>query len=169
MMKCPRCATVLNPVIYDGQNIEVCPQCQGEWLSSEELGKIVEHHDEVFTPAEIASIKGVNRELFTAEKDDHDELDCPHCGEQMEHFNYGETSGVILHKCHECDGIWMDKDELRKVEILVDGWKDALADDEKKYGPILAKVEKQEDAELDKNVSISKFGFVNAILRRFCE
>jgi hypothetical protein len=30
-------------------------------------------------------------------------------------------------------------------------------------------VEKQEKAEMDKNVSISHIGFVNAILRRFCE
>jgi hypothetical protein len=168
-MKCPRCGSALAPVVYDDQNIEVCTQCKGEWLAAEELGKIVEHHDEIFTPKEIASIQGVSKEIFTAEKDDHDELECPQCGVSMEHFNYGETSGVILHKCIECDGIWMDKDELRKVEILVDGWKGALQEDVKKFGPILAKVEKQEDAELDRNVSISKFGFVNAILRRFCE
>jgi hypothetical protein len=51
----------------------------------------------------------------------------------------------------------------------VDGWKGALQEDVTKYGPILAKIEKQEDAEMDRNVSISKFGFINAILRRFCE
>jgi Zn-finger nucleic acid-binding protein len=168
-MNCPRCHAALNPAKYEGQEINVCTGCQGEWLSSEELGKIVEHHDEIFTPAEIASIQGVSRELFTAEKDDHDELDCPGCGAEMEHFNYGDTSGIILHKCVECDGIWMDKDELRKVEALVDGWKSHLAEDDAKFGPILAKVEKQEKAEMDKNVSISHIGFVNAILRRFCE
>ena len=168
-MKCPRCGSALEPVVYDGQNIEVCSQCKGEWLSSEELGKIVEHHDEIFTPQEIASMQGVSKELFTVEKDDHDELDCPQCGAQMEHFNYGDTSGIILHKCVECDGIWMDKNELKNVEILVAGWKGALQEDVTKYGPILAKIEKQEDAEMDRNVSISKFGFINAILRRFCE
>jgi Zn-finger nucleic acid-binding protein len=168
-MKCPRCGSDLEPVVYDDQKIEVCSQCQGEWLSSEELGKIVEHHDEVFTPAEIAAMQGVNKEVFTAERDDHDELECPQCGSEMEHFNYGDTSGLILHKCIDCDGIWMDKDELRKVETLVDGWKGALQDDVKKYGPLIDKVQKQEQAEMDRNVSISKVGFVNAILRRFCE
>ena len=168
-MKCPRCGSALEPVVYDGQNIEVCSHCKGEWLSSEELGKIVEHHDEIFTPQEIASVQGVSKELFTAEKDDHDELDCPQCGGQMEHFNYGDTSGIILHKCAECDGIWMDRDELRNIEMLVNGWKGALQEDVAKYGPLLAKIEKQEDAEIDRNVSISKFGFINAILRRFSE
>ena len=61
----------------------------------------------------------------------------------------------------------MDKDELRRVEALVDGWKSHLADDEEKFGPILEKVEQQEQAEMKKNASISRFGFINAILRRF--
>jgi Zn-finger nucleic acid-binding protein len=168
-MKCPRCSSSLERAVYDGQKIDVCPDCEGEWLSSDELGKIVERHDEVFTADEIVSLQGVNHEVFTAEKDDHDELDCPQCGARMEHFNYGETSGVILHKCIDCDGIWMDKDELRKVEMLVDGWKGSLQGDMQKYGTILDKVRKQEDADTDRTVSISHFGFVNALLRRFCE
>jgi len=150
--------------------IEVCPDCKGEWLHAGELQKIVEHHDEVFTPEEVASLEAVNKEIFTAEKDDHDELSCPHCeNAQMEHFNYGDTSGIILHKCPECGGIWTDKDQLKKVEELVDGWKADLNQDSAKYGPILQKVEAEEQKELDRNVSISKFGFVNAVLRRFCE
>jgi Zn-finger nucleic acid-binding protein len=169
-MKCPRCNSTLNPVEYDGQVVEVCPDCKGEWLHAGELQKIVEHHNEVFTPEEIASIKAVNKEIFTAEMDDHDELNCPLCGDvRMEHFNYGDTSGIILHKCTECGGIWMDKDQLQKVEEVVDGWKADLRQDEVKYGPVLQKVEAEEQKDLDKAVSISRFGFVNAVLRRFCE
>ena len=150
--------------------IDVCPDCQGEWLHAGELQKIVEHHDEVFTPAEIASLAAVNKEIYTAEEDDHDELNCPVCeGVRMEHFNYGDTSGIVLHKCNECGGIWCDKDQLTKVEELVDGWKADLNQDAAKYGPMLAKVEAEEHKELDRSVSISKFGFVNCVLRRFCE
>ena len=150
--------------------IEVCPDCKGEWLHAGELQKIVEHHDEVFTQEEIASLEAVNKEIFTAEKENFDELSCPHCeNAQMEHFNYGDTSGIILHKCPECGGIWTDKDQLKKVEELVDGWKADLNQDSAKYGPILQKVETEEQKELDRDVSISKFGFVNAVLRRFCE
>src|ERR1700677_4294718 len=109
-MKCPRCSSPLNPVECDGVEIHMCPSCGGEWLESVELLQLVEHHSAVFTPEEIASIDGVNKEIFTAELNDHDELDCPDCeGIRMEHFNYGDTSGIILHKCQECDGIWVDK------------------------------------------------------------
>jgi uncharacterized protein len=169
-MNCPRCNSVLQSVEYDGQKVEVCSGCKGEWLFAGELQKIVEHHDEVFTPEEIASLDAVNKEIFTAEKDDKDELKCPACGDvQMEHFNYGDTSGIILHKCIECGGIWMDKDELKKIEDVVDGWKADLGQDANKYDSVLQKIDVEEQKELDKAVSISHFGFVNTVLRRFCE
>jgi Zn-finger nucleic acid-binding protein len=169
-MNCPRCGSVLRPVEHDGQTVCVCPDCKGEWLHAGELQKIVEHHDEVFTPAEIASLDAVNKEILTAEKDDHDELNCPVCGNvRMEHFNYGDTSGIILHKCTECGGIWMDKDQLTKIEEVVDGWKADLGKDEAQYDSVLQKIDAEEQKELDRDVSISRFGFINALLRRFCE
>lgn len=169
-MKCPRCDSPLDAVDYNGQIVEVCPNCAGEWLHAGELQKLVEHHDEIFTPEEIASLDAVNKEIFTPEKDDHDVLDCPLCENvQMEHFNYGDTSGIILHKCPECGGIWTDKDQLKKVEETVDGWKADLGLDVKQYGGVLRKIETEEQKELDKDVSISRFGFVNAVLRRLCE
>jgi hypothetical protein len=168
-MNCPRCHSALNAVEYDGELVQVCSQCKGEWLASGELEKIVQHHDEVFTPEELASVPGVNKDVFTAEKDDHDELNCPECGVQMEHFNYGDTSGVILHKCTQCNGIWMDKDELKMVEELVDGWKARLGQDLATYGPVLQKIQMKEEADFGREVSISRFGFVNAFLRHFID
>ncbi|MGH7977483.1 MAG: zf-TFIIB domain-containing protein [Limisphaerales bacterium] len=169
-MKCPRCNSILSETEYDGVKVEVCPSCKGEWLFAGELQKIVEHHDDVFTPEEIASMDAVNTETLTAEKDDKDELNCPTCGDvRMEHFNYGDTSGIILHKCTECGGIWMDKDQLTKIEEAVDGWKSDLGKDEEKYDSVLQKIDVEEQKELDKDVSISRFGFVNKVLRRFCE
>jgi Zn-finger nucleic acid-binding protein len=87
----------------------------------------------------------------------------------MEHFNYGDTSGIILHKCTECGGIWMDKDQLQKVEELADGWKADLKQDSGNYDSILQKIDVEEQKELDQAVSISRFRFVNKVLRRFCE
>ena len=169
-MKCPRCNTTLRSTEYDGQIVEVCPGCQGEWLQAGELLKIAEHHDEVFTSEETASFAPVDKEIFTPEKDDHDELNCPVCETvQMEHFNYADTSGIILHKCLQCEGLWMDKDQLQKIEEVVDGWKADLGKDMAKYGQVLQKIDVEEQKELDKTVSISRFGFFNAVLRKFCE
>jgi uncharacterized protein len=167
-MKCPRCSTLLKAEEYDGVQIEVCPDCKGEWLQAGELEKIAEHHEEEFTESEIASLDGVNKEIFTKTETEHDELHCPECEDvEMKHFNYGDTSGLILDKCPDCGGIWTDRGQLEKVEELVDGWKSYLEQDTEKYGSILDKVAAKEEADLDKSVSISRFGFVNAILRQF--
>jgi Zn-finger nucleic acid-binding protein len=169
-MNCPRCGEDLSPIEYDGVSIEVCGGCKGEWLHAGELQKIVEHHDEVFTSEEISSLEAVNKQILTAEKDNRDELNCPACETvAMEHFNYGDTSGIILHKCPECGGVWADKDQLERVEEVVDGWNADLNRDMVKYGPVLRKIEIEDQKEFDRSVSISKFGFVNAVLRHFCE
>ena len=63
----------------------------------------------------------------------------------------------------------MDKDQLLKVEEVVDGWKSDLGADVAKYGAVVDKIEVEEQKELDRDVSISRFGFINAVLRRFCE
>ena len=167
-MKCPRCSSTLKGVEYDEVEVQVCPDCEGEWLAAGELAEIAEHHEEKFTSEELAKLDGVNKEIFTATEVDHDELKCPECeGVEMKHFNYGDTSGLLLDKCPECGGIWTDKGQLEKVEELVDGWQSHLEEDTEKYGSILEKVRTNEENELGQSVSISRFGFVNAILRQF--
>ena len=166
-MKCPRCRSVLRVVEYDGIQIEVCSDCRGEWLHAEELEKLVEHHDHVFSARDIAALETVNRPLTPMEEQDRDILNCPHCETiEMERFNYADASDLQLHKCPECGGIWADKDQLEKVEELVDGWKASLTEDTAKYGPILKKIAAEERKELDRDVSISRFAVVNTILRR---
>ena len=124
--------------------------CKGEWLEADALGKIAEHHEEVFTSEEIGKLDGVNKEIFTATETDHDELHCPECEDvEMKHFNYGETSGLLLDKCPKCGGIWLDAGQMEKVEELVDGWKSHLEQDTEAYGEILDKVAAKETEELD--------------------
>ena len=53
--------------------------------------------------------------------------------------------------------------------MLVDGWKEHLSQDIAKYGSVVEKIELKEQQDLDKGITISRFGFVNAVLRRFCE
>ena len=55
------------------------------------------------------------------------------------------------------------------MKKLVDGWKADLGKDEKQYGSVLQKINAEEQKELNRDVSISRFGFINAVLRRFCE
>jgi len=169
-MKCPRCNSLLTEVEYDGVEVEVCSDCRGEWLHAEELQKIVEHHDHVFSAKEITSLEAVSKPVLAVEDQSRDVLNCPYCETlEMERFNYADTSGILLHKCLECGGIWADKEQLERIEELVAGWKDCLAQDAGKYAVILKKIDAEETKEYDRDVSLSRFGFVNAFLRRFSE
>ena len=122
------------------------------------------------TPRKSPRWRPSTSRFLTVEDQGRDVFNCPYCETiEMERFNYADTSGVMLHKCLECGGIWADKDQLEKIEELVDGWKASLNKDTAKYGGILKKINTEEQNELDRDVTISRFGFVNAFLRRFTE
>jgi Zn-finger nucleic acid-binding protein len=169
-MRCPRCNSILTGVEFDGVEVEVCSECRGEWLYAEELQKIVEHHDNVLSSKEIAALEAVHKPILTVEEQSRDALNCPYCETiEMERFNYATTSGIMLHKCLECGGIWADKEQLEKIEELVESWKECLNSDAAQFGSVLKKISAEESREFDHDVTISRFGFVNAFLRRFCE
>jgi Zn-finger nucleic acid-binding protein len=147
-------------------SIETCPGCEGEWLDGGELGKIVHTVEEAFSPEEVEALDAVNESVFTLDDSPANQLMCPTCtGVELNRFNYACSSGIALDKCPGCEGIWLDKDEIENVQILVEEWDKKLEEDLETYGPILEKTREQSQAQMDEAVSVSHFGFVNAILR----
>jgi len=168
MLQCPRDGDVLCNIEYEGVEIETCPTCKGEWLDSDELKKIVQTAEQQFTPEEIADLDAVNRSVFHIDDSVPNQVQCPKCeGVELNRFNYASSSGIELDKCPACGGIWLDKDELEKVQILIEESNKQLGQDMKKYGKLLGKVRVEQEAGVDRAVSVSRFGFVNAILRYF--
>ena len=90
------------------------------------------------------------------------DLQCPKCDGRTDAVNYGGDSGVVIDKCTGCGGIWLDAQEIEKVQMLVEGWRDNLPADLQQYGQKLRKVEAELDAA--DNVRVSRFRFVNAII-----
>ncbi|GAH31572.1 unnamed protein product, partial [marine sediment metagenome] len=163
---CPGCKSTLRTIQYEGITIETCEKCGGNWLDADELGKIVRIREEKFDEeerraiAESTTITGVHLE------DVDRDLACPKCGGTTDAINYGGDTGIILDRCTGCGGFWLDAGEIEKVQMVIEGWKDMLPDDLKKYGPKLREVEVQVDRATD--VEISKLpvvgGFINAAI-----
>ncbi|MFP4056258.1 MAG: zf-TFIIB domain-containing protein [Candidatus Brocadiia bacterium] len=167
-MRCPRCNETLRAVRYEGVPVETCPACEGEWLDAEELGKVVHTVEETFTPEQVTALDAINESVFSLDDSPPNQLHCPKCpGVELNRFNYASSSGIALDKCPGCGGIWLDKDELEHVQILVEEWEKKLDEDREKYGPALEKARQRVHQELDQGASVSRFGFVNAILRGF--
>ena len=68
-------------------------------------------------------------------------------------MNYGGNTGIIVDRCTTCRGIWLDGHELEKIQMVIEGWDDALPDDLQKYGPRLRDVAAQLDEADDVHVS----------------
>jgi len=161
-MKCPNCQGILKTTSYEGIKIETCPQCSGEWLDADELGHVNRVREVRFSEEERRAIAQSTSITGVPLEDVDRDLACPKCGGQTDAVNFGGDSGIISDRCTGCKGFWLDKDELEKIQSLVEGWDDCLPDDLAKHGEKLHQVAERVDAE--DNVNISHFGFVNAMI-----
>jgi hypothetical protein len=161
-MNCPHCQSRLETKTYEGIHIETCPGCHGEWLDEGELGHINRVRESRFEPQErravAAAIKIKGVKLSDVDRD----LVCPKCRGQTDAVNFGGNSGIIMDRCTGCGGIWLDAEELEKVQMLVEGWQDGLQDDLAKYGPRLHQIAEEVDRRDD--FKLARFGFINAII-----
>ena len=161
-MKCPNCGGRLRAIEYEGIHLETCDSCQGEWLDAEELKQVVKARQVRFDEqerraiAESTTIQGVK--LDQVDRD----LTCPKCGGQTDAINYGGDTGIIIDRCTQCRGIWLDAKELERIQMLVEGGDDGLQDDLAKYAPGLRKIAADVDRRDD--VRVSRLGFMNAVI-----
>lgn len=132
-MNCPHCGTPLHRIDYEGIAVDSCARCNGEWLDFDELGKVTKLREARFDPeirravAEAASLQGIP----VAERERR--VICPKCYVPMGPVNYGGGSGIIVDRCPECGGFWLDDKELEGVQMVVEGWDDALPEDLAQY------------------------------------
>jgi uncharacterized protein len=167
IMKCPRCDSELKTIDYEGAKIETCSSCGGEWLDNAELKQIVQTVEKPFPQEMRDSLDAVNKSIFSIDESVDNQLSCPNCSDvELNRFNYASSSGIALDKCPVCGGFWLDKEELEHVQVLVEEWRSKLEEDITKYGPVLERVKREAEDRERASFQISRFGFVNAVLRQ---
>ena len=111
-MKCPSCDEVLHRIEYEGMPICTCPGCKGEFLDGKELKYIERKQELQFDRAER------NRLLYGKKGPKKEKrLVCPRCGNHMSKGRYRKTEVIIDH-CKSCMGVWLDDQELEKIQVL---------------------------------------------------
>jgi len=156
----------MKTIRYEGVEIETCPGCGGEWLDGGELRSVVNTVEEAFPQEMVASLDAINENIFAIDESCENQLSCPKCPDtELNRFNYASSSGIALDKCPECDGIWLDRDEIEHVQILVEQWRGKLEEDVQTYGPMLEKMQAEAEARDQESPQISRLGFVNSVLR----
>lgn len=118
-MKCPRDQQELKAETYEGHvTVHTCPECGGMWLDKGELEEIEEimEHDYRDELARIPDFIG-NAFEMARQLNSHG-ISCPSCGSKTESTEYAYCSQVVIDRCPECGGIWLDKGELEAIEIF---------------------------------------------------
>ncbi|MEJ2695948.1 MAG: zf-TFIIB domain-containing protein [Candidatus Sulfobium sp.] len=118
-MNCPRDEQQLEPATYEGHiTVHTCPGCGGMWLPKGELEEIEEiaGHDYTGELSRIPDVIGNAYEM--ARQLNARGFPCPSCGAVTESTEYAYCSQVVIDKCPECGGIWLDKGELEAIEIF---------------------------------------------------
>jgi len=169
-MKCPNCQGQLSAITYEGLQIETCPSCGGEWLDSDELGKIVRLRQQRFSEQEQQAIAQAEPVSGIKLADVDRDLTCPKCGGTTDAINYAVDTGIIIDRCTACRGFWLDGAELENVQMLTEAWEARLPEDLKKFAPrmreIAAEVEAADDVEPSRIPFVGRYInlFINGIL-----
>ncbi len=107
-MKCPNCDVELVQKTRDGVEMEVCPSCDGMWLTSQELTEL---EDEVFDFGDDEKGSLMLGSATTS-------LKCPQCGKPMNSFQY-RLYDLEMDFCEAGHGFWLTADEDKRVLELM--------------------------------------------------
>ena len=168
-MNSPITGTPMRPVEYEGCLIYECPDTGGELLSGDALAHIVRVREETFDQATVTNVEPFNPLFGQPVAETENLLDCPCCGTSMQVVNYGGDTGIFIDKCPKCSAVWLDNEELEKIQILMEHWQDQAPE---QIGHIAGRLEqaRQEAASLsDHAFAGSRFSIVNALINRFLD
>src|SRR5262245_33288465 len=126
-MNCPKCNAALRAETYEGTRIDRCQQCKGTWLDEGELIAILNSREERFSAHVVEEAINTDFAGISAEEERSVER-CPKCAKQMQAINYSYRSGIVLDRCPDSHGVWLDGPELAKVQAFTEHWeKEELA------------------------------------------
>ena len=159
-MKCPIDNATLIHEVYEGIEIDRCPECGGIWLDAGELAHINEAREKRFGPEELAVIAKMEP-VHGIPLDQADrQLVSPKSGAKLKPVNFGGDTGIIIESCE--DGIWLDAAELDAIQAIVESWEKQLPADIQAQRKMLDKIEKDLDAADD--TSYSMFAPLNLVV-----
>lgn len=119
-MHCPICKSHLRIIEAAHLELDQCPTCHGVWFDQHELRPFIEfvlqNRDDV-DDAHYDPLKG----QYSVPGAEEPVYPCPVCAVDMVKFNYAVDSNVILDRCPECEGLWVEKPEVRDLASFILG------------------------------------------------
>jgi Zn-finger nucleic acid-binding protein len=108
-LNCPKCNGRLEPVVYQGIEIDRCQQCGGIWFDSQEV--------EALTKVKGPDILDIGQTETAAHYNlTEKEIHCPRCRTQMIRMLDIDEYNLWYEKCLNCGGIWLDAGEFKQFK-----------------------------------------------------
>ena len=165
-MKCPQCAAALSSVVYEGVPIHTCESCGGEFVGGEELARIVQTEQQQFGQEFHAAAAHHKPTFGHTGSEPNRSLKCPSCDQTMKVINYGGDSCIFTDRCDVCGGLWLDHEELEKVQIVMERWAQEAQPRLQAIAGELEQARRKAAESTSGAFSGSRFSFVNALINR---
>ena len=111
-LECPRCHATLNRESYRDEDLDICSECAGFWMDTNEFHNLSSERD-VYNDD---TIPHRFRKSPVRAKDAY--LPCPVCGDLMSRKNFKTISGVLIDICRH-HGVWLDAGELYQIRCFI--------------------------------------------------
>jgi Zn-finger nucleic acid-binding protein len=125
-MLCPACKTRTTEERYENTFLRRCPSCHGAWLDSEGLKEILRSHEQRFDLDLIWQTLFDSGSTQLPPEVDERSATCPICREELVSTVHGLHSGIVVDLCPRKHGVFLEIDELEKVQIFQEFVRDYL-------------------------------------------
>ncbi len=147
MRNCPVDDFTLRPVTYEDVTIDTCPHCSGVWLDAGELESIQSAQTSDFRDVPSGgAMDSVSAAEDMAKARSESPRGCVVCNAGLEKKEYAFTSQVMIDQCPNGHGMWLDKDELARLEMFYEDQEDldkilaSMEEEDKAAGGLFAKL-----------------------------
>jgi Zn-finger nucleic acid-binding protein len=113
-LPCPNCRVAMTQIMLKQTPLQECQRCFGLWVDAESFERICA--DRARQADVLAAAPSEQQQVLKPHitPGPVNYRPCPRCGQLMNRFNFGHTSGVVIDKCAG-HGVWFDFDELRRI------------------------------------------------------
>ncbi|GAK48825.1 hypothetical protein U14_00036 [Candidatus Moduliflexus flocculans] len=143
MNTCPKCQTALHQVDYQQLTLLQCETCSGFWFQEGQFRQVKSFGFSGLPGTPSSKNSEAEEQDETTQSREPDSLSCPECEIPLAPYIYAYSSGIQLHRCSKCAGIWAAYDDLIRIEHLLADYQESLEDAKSKIMPLMMKVKQQ--------------------------
>jgi Zn-finger nucleic acid-binding protein len=105
---CPKCSSAMEKVSAEKCTVDRCSSCGGLWLDAGERLKLT-------SDPKLAELVDTGSTQTGSKHDLKTNINCPRCGDSMEHVQHPAQPHVGIEVCPVCKGSYLDAGELRDL------------------------------------------------------